>query len=214
MILRFSRDMPWGNPTKFRQKIQGTWHMLGTKHHTFRKGKRWQPGNKIHFWEESPRNPGKSPVAFNLAHPQYAAYWWDVQQDRIIDRGMIPRYEGMWPAKHEEYIPVVYAVEEYSIAIVWNSSHPEYMSVVVGGKQFFDGKLSDYSDPDAPGSQNMFPPEFKLLTLRDGFYSPMHFINWFSRYGRKGETTILEGQVIHWDDQYLYHPLYAKIFKP
>lgn len=45
MILSFSKNFPWGDPTNFEQKI-----IEGTKIHTIREDphNRWKPGMKIH----------------------------------------------------------------------------------------------------------------------------------------------------------------------
>jgi hypothetical protein len=48
MILSFKTLFPWGTPTNFIEKITRQ-PGFTPKIHTIRKGKRWKPGNKIHF---------------------------------------------------------------------------------------------------------------------------------------------------------------------
>lgn len=66
MLLPFSRAHKDETPTNFRKKIQET----GTKYHTIRSGKRWKPGDIIHFWDGSPRNVRLNPRAseFFISH--------------------------------------------------------------------------------------------------------------------------------------------------
>lgn len=60
MILSFSKHFPWRDkkrqliPTNFKLKL---WQK--NKIHTFRLGKRWKAGQKIHAYENNPRNGGQ-----------------------------------------------------------------------------------------------------------------------------------------------------------
>ena len=57
MILSFSRNFPWDEPTNFKYKI-----LAGTKNFTFRTGNRWEVDKKIHFYDGSPRAPLTPPA--------------------------------------------------------------------------------------------------------------------------------------------------------
>ncbi len=72
MILSFSREFPWGEPTDFEDKINASLNPGKLKNkprpkiHTIRRDKteRWYEGMKIHFWMGSPRNPGPNSYQF------------------------------------------------------------------------------------------------------------------------------------------------------
>jgi len=85
MLLTFKRHYPITLPpykpmraTNFRLKIE-----QGIKIHSFRLGRRWKPGNYIHFWEESPRNNGMNPCEFSIIK-KYAAHWGKDKKGRSV----------------------------------------------------------------------------------------------------------------------------------
>ena len=199
---------PWDEPTRFVGKIEGAWGIGGIKCHTFRVGQRWSPGDKIHFWSNSPRNPRSHPYAFNLADPRSAVYWHDVRFGQPLDRTMMPRIMKHWPVKHEEYVPLVWAVEEFKIAIAHGTRNRMEFRLQIGENLLIDMLL----DPLKEYHNSDFSEAFKWVTYREGFDTAYDFIRWFWNYKEMGKDLLLEGQVIHWQDTCLYDRNTAKIF--
>lgn len=209
MILSFMQTFPWGDPTLFMAKIEGQWGIPGIKGHTFRRGDHWNPGDKIHFWLGSPRNPSKNPMPFNLADPMSAVYWYHMHTKKIVHRDAMPRYMNRWPEKHENYVPIVWATEEFRIVI---SALPDYkhrFRLEIGRKTLVSMIIDvtkDYFHSD-------FNEMFKWVTYRDGFDHPFDFMRWFWLYRESGkEISEIHGRVIHWNDTLLYDAGTASIF--
>ena len=120
MILSFTREFPWGEPTNFKQKIKA-----GAKIHTFRSGERWQTADKIRFWEGNPSNTTMNPEPFILDNYDLAELWAVVPSKADGDAG------------HVE-IPLVFAVETFELTINQQQDSEEKEVTLKIGNLFID----------------------------------------------------------------------------
>jgi hypothetical protein len=179
MILSFSDTFPWGGSTMFETQID-----LGIKKHTFRIGNRWQPGDIIHFWMGSPRNPGKS-------HP------------------FQPGGAFLWVPYNGREMPIVVATEEFKMHFVTDtinsksSRKPEYQEVQffldIGQKTKVCATFVASKNGYGILRQETDGQLLKKIARNDGFKDePIDFIRWFYSLAQKKELTEIKGQIIHW----------------
>lgn len=189
MILSFSRNWPWGEPTNFHSQIR-----TGDKCHTIRAGERWNPGDKIHHWINSPRTPAKNPHRFSVSFDQ-AAYWHVTHQD--IPEGIYSADEmkALFPTQdvvpHEVAVPVVYATEPIAI-----DNHGNGMMIFVG----------DTREPHTL----LIGKRLKQIITKDGFQSEKEMNRFFSANATKYH---FKGQLIHWQEGNLYNEQTANILQ-
>lgn len=190
MLATFSRKWPWDQPTNFRESIR-----QGKKGHTLRQGNRWEPGDRIHFWMGSPRNPSCNPARFSI--PFTSALSWEVIDDTIA-KGIYDadEMECLYPnyqvVPHHTAVPVVYATEKVEIY----NSYLEGRFITVGGK------LLQYR-------------EELQLARNDGFgfnaTNDEIMMLWFWMYFVPKVGDSFEGQIIHWQKGNLYNPPAASV---
>lgn len=133
MVLSFSRAHKDRVPTNFRQQIQD----LGSKVHTIRAGKRWRPGDIIHFWDGSPRLKGSidpDPEEFFIdidsrVGKKIPLWSWDPESDPDLDRARVR-------------VPIVEDIEIYSIP---GQILP---TVYIGGLKLSDSRIGILASRD------------------------------------------------------------------
>lgn len=171
------------------------------KIHTIRKGNRWKPGMKIHFWMGTPRNPGSDPQRFfvDLYVCEFWVHQWGKEKsivqtkDFLNNRGL----DLFDPPNTEYYLPAVANVEK----IIIRNLRGEWPTVQVGRKM-------------------LTAAEIALLSQNDGFDLVEDFFDWFRKPVRviaywnevkqkhvyKNEVPDeFEGQIVHWTSC-LYDP--------
>lgn len=175
--------------TEFERKIK-----RGEKIHTIRKGNRWKPGTKIHFWMGTPRNPSSDPQKFfvNLDVSEFWIHQWGKEKPVIQTKEFL-RMRGLNlfdPPNTEYYLPAVANVEK----IIIRNLHGEWPTVQVGRKMLTASEIVTLSQNDG----------FDLVEdFFDWFRKPVRVIDSFNeitgKYRYKNEVpNELEGQIVHW----------------
>lgn len=200
MILSFSREIPdpkTGGKKKsfFKEKIQGKAEFV--KKHTFRSGKRWKVGDKIHFWDMSPRLKGKvspDPEAFNPP----VGLCKDWQHERTNQRSFYNDHYTSFDFVPNTgvYTPLVTAIDEYKMIgnwyVGWATIHLKFAGMWFG----------IYYDTDKHKVYKVAGPDFGRfpivsLALNDGFTCIEDFV-YFFYHAHKFKKFEMEGQIVHW----------------
>ena len=225
MLLSFSQEFPWEQPTNFKQKIQGYQLWSPPKIHTFRTGKRFKPGTKIHFWMGSPRikhlfdwiDP------FNL--PLEEKYnWW--RNPKFFDsEEAFAEYRRVMRGTeqpHNKTVPLCTATEDWLMDFTGNDEHLVYVLHI--GDKTWVGDVAHIMDKQRASYIDCKWPDHTFLyevARNDGFeeneeYEPVEFIRWFYLAAKRKNTTKLTGQLTHWTDpeQSCYDLKNAKVFTP
>lgn len=186
MILSFTKQFPWGEPTNFERQIDD-----GTKKHTFRQGARWRPDSLIHFWMGSPRNPGRS-HPFNPKAPfLYSADPKTGNNVPIVlaTENWEMEFINTDSAKNTKTGKVTWLEFEFHLRIGWLSSSA-YAVAEKSGYQLFE-KAASFISPDLAF--------LELVAKNDGFGgNPENFVRWFHLAALKNSKTILDGKLVHW----------------
>ena len=175
--------------TEFERRIK-----RGEKIHTIRKGNRWKPGMKIHFYIGTPRNPSSDPQRFfvNLDVADFWVHQWGKEKpvvqtkDFLIMRGL----NLFDPPNIEYYLPAVANVEK----IIIRNLRGEWPTVQVGRKILTAAEIVTLSQNDG----------FELVEdFFDWFRKPVRVIAYWSdvkgKHVYKNEVPDeFEGQIVHW----------------
>lgn len=189
--------------TEFERRIK-----RGEKIHTIRKGDRWKPGTKIHFWMGTPRNPGSDPQRFfvNLDVSEFWVHQWGKERPVIQTKDFL-RMRGLNlfdPPNTEYYLPAVANVEK----IIIRNLRGEWPTVQVGRKMLTAAEIVTLSQNDG----------FELVEdFFDWFRKPVRVIAYWSdvkgKHVYKNEVPDeFEGQIVHWTT-HLYNPETANVLK-
>lgn len=205
MILSFSREIPdpkTGGKKKsfFKEKIQGKAEFV--KKHTFREGKRWKVGDKIHFWDMSPRLKGKvspDPKPFNP--PVGLSFnWCDEEANKLWQPSFNDKFymaDNQFPGT-AMYVPIVSAVDYFFMNLYWFDFSEAWvvMELNFAGLQF---KLHWDNDEKRvfkmQGDLDKLP--IAQVSLNDGFTSLDDFFYFFWSQNKFSPYT-MEGQIVHW----------------
>ena len=201
-----------------RAKLQGIEHNTeferrikrGDKIHTIRKGDRWNPGMKIHFYIGTPRNPSSDPQRFfvNLGVAEFWAspYSTGKKGFRINSkRDLFDKRLSLFdPPNTDYYLPVCAATEK----IIMRNLRGEWPTVQVGRKMLTASEIVTLSQNDG----------FELVEdFFDWFRKPVRVIAYWSdvkgKHVYKNEVPDeFEGQIVHWTT-HLYNPETANVLK-
>ena len=176
--------------------------IFGNKVHTFREGFRLKPGDKLHFYQNNPRNRktdaqrGTFTYAFNPVVDN-VDWWKDEETGAILHKSklMVDGFHGC--PELGKYTPLIAGIDRAMIQI---KNGVLYVFILQNEKADLYALMKE--------------AEVRHFCEKDGFRSYDQAADFFQCESKRRKIVSFHGQIIHWSEKTVYNPQTAQIFRP
>ena len=200
MIISFSKDLQ-GRESGFEEKI-GDPGLFQPKVHTIRSltyhkdgssSRRYEPGQRIHFWMGNPRNRHTCSWMKPFSPAWGNCYRWIDSKGNPALRPGSDSYRPELGKDHPK--PVIYATED--IRFDWKTTDDRKVFLIwIGKSLMITGFLVDTGE-----WRSSHMGTLNYLSMNDGFFHTTDFLKYFIGGSESG---IFIGQIVHWRKGYCY----------